>query len=140
MAASKGGKRPLSPFWFILYGLLCGFGAAGLVVFLMGPPRGTAIELLPAPTRAAALIPITAATRTVEPTMAPLSLDINIATAQDFQKLPNIGPVIAQAIVSYRDSHGAFTTLEELQNVTGIGPKTYAAILPFITLGSSETP
>lgn len=135
MAANKGGKQPLSPLWFILYGLLCGFGAAGLVVFLMGPPRGAAIELLPASTQAVAQIPVTSATRTAEPSMAPLSLDINTASAQDFQKLPNIGPVIAQAIVSYRDSHGAFTALEELQNVTGIGPKTYAAILPFISLG-----
>jgi competence ComEA-like helix-hairpin-helix protein len=135
MKSNKGGKQPLSPASWLAYGVLCGFAAAGLVVFLMGRPRGAAIELLPAPTRALLQFPVTSATRTAEPSMAPLSIDINTAGLQDLQKLPNIGPVIAQAIIDYRQSHDGFAALEELQNVTGIGPKTYEAIQPYIRLG-----
>lgn len=135
MATDKGGKKPLSPAWWIAYGLLCGFAAAGLVVFLMGTPRGVPIQLLPAATRVEPQIPVTSATRTAQPTMAPLSIDINTATLQELQQLPNVGPVIAQAIINYRESHGGFTALEQLQNVSGIGPKTYDALLPYITLG-----
>jgi competence protein ComEA len=53
----------------------------------------------------------------------------------ELQKLPNIGPVLAQGIVNYRDSHGPFTRLEQIQNVSGIGPQTFEAMLPYITLG-----
>jgi competence protein ComEA len=46
--------------------------------------------------------------------------------------LPGIGPVIAQTILAWREQHGRFTRIEELQEVDGIGPKTYAQIAPHV--------
>lgn len=61
-------------------------------------------------------------------------LDINQATAEEFERLPEIGPVIAQAIVDYRAANGPFTTLEAIQNVAGIGPVIFEQIKRLITL------
>lgn len=69
--------------------------------------------------------------------VAPGLLDINLATAAEFESLPEIGPVIAQRIVEYRQANGPFTTLEAIQNVDGIGPVTFERIKPLITLGTS---
>jgi competence protein ComEA len=43
-----------------------------------------------------------------------------------------VGPVTAQAILSWRQQHGRFSRIEELQEVDGIGPKTYAQIAPHV--------
>lgn len=64
-------------------------------------------------------------------------LDINQATAEEFESLPEIGPVIAQRIVEYRDANGLFTTLEAIQNVAGIGPAIFEQIKPLITLSAA---
>lgn len=48
----------------------------------------------------------------------------NTATAEELQLLPGIGPVLARRIVQYRDMHGYFSELDELDAVFGIGPKT----------------
>lgn len=54
----------------------------------------------------------------------PQQIDVNTATAQELDDaLPGIGPSKAEAIVSYRNQHGAFNSLEDLDNVPGIGPK-----------------
>lgn len=50
-------------------------------------------------------------------------ININQATVEELQQLPGIGPARAQAIVRYREEHGPFQSLEELTNVSGIGPK-----------------
>ena len=52
-------------------------------------------------------------------------IDINSATvAQLRDELPGIGDVRAQAIVSYREANGRFSSVAELLDVHGIGPKT----------------
>ena len=50
-------------------------------------------------------------------------LDLNAATAEQLQELEGIGPVLAERIVAYRDTHGAFTDVEQLLAVEGIGEK-----------------
>lgn len=62
-------------------------------------------------------------------------LNINIATLDEFSQLPGIGPVIAQAIIDYRNSHGDFQNPAEIQNVAGIGPSTFNSIEHLITTG-----
>lgn len=62
----------------------------------------------------------------------PTPLDINRATAADFERLPGIGPALARRIVRYRDSVGGFRSLEELDRVPGIGPATLARIAPLL--------
>jgi len=60
------------------------------------------------------------------------ALDLNRASQTKLEELPGIGPVIAQAILTWREQHGRFTRVEELQEVDGIGPKTYAQIAPHV--------
>ncbi|HRF49952.1 MAG TPA: ComEA family DNA-binding protein, partial [Anaerolineales bacterium] len=63
------------------------------------------------------------------------TININTATASQLEALPKIGPAIAQRIVEYRDAHGPFGRIEDLQRVKGIGPATFAALKDFITVG-----
>ena len=65
-----------------------------------------------------------------------LSIPVNVNTAkvEELDILPGVGPKMAQAIVDFREAHGKFGTLEDLQKVKGLGPKKFAAIRPHITL------
>lgn len=69
-----------------------------------------------------------------EPT-APGLININIATAQQLETLPGIGPALAQRIIDYRTEHGAFRAPEELVKVKGIGESKLMDILDLITVG-----
>ena len=62
-------------------------------------------------------------------------IDINQATAEDFQKLPGIGPGLAGRIVAYRKKHGPFRRVEDLLVVRGIGHKKWKAIRPYLKVG-----
>jgi competence protein ComEA len=53
-------------------------------------------------------------------------ININRATASDFDTLPGIGPVLAQRIMSYRKTNGPFASIEDLQKVSGIGIAKFA--------------
>ncbi len=61
-------------------------------------------------------------------------LDLNQAKKYELEALPGIGPVLAQRIIDYRDRHGGFKTVSQLRNVSGIGPKRYAAIKDLVTV------
>jgi competence ComEA-like helix-hairpin-helix protein len=61
-------------------------------------------------------------------------IDINTATAAELDTLPNIGVVLAQAIIDYRVANGAFQTVDELEEVDGIGPATLEDVRPFVTI------
>ncbi|HSN43123.1 MAG TPA: ComEA family DNA-binding protein [Propionibacteriaceae bacterium] len=60
------------------------------------------------------------------------TIDLNTATAAQLDQLPGVGPVTAAAILTWREEHGRFSRIEELQEVDGIGPKTYAQIAPHV--------
>ncbi len=55
-------------------------------------------------------------------------ISINLANAAELEQLPGIGPVLARNIVAYRDRHGNFSSMDELVEVSGIGPKRLEAI------------
>ena len=59
-------------------------------------------------------------------------VDLNRATAVQLEQLPGVGPVTAANIIGWRDQHGRFTSVAELQQVDGIGPKIYARIAPHV--------
>ena len=59
-------------------------------------------------------------------------LDLNTATASDLESLPGIGPVLAQRIVTYRDESGPFRTVEQLAEVSGIGPAVLASVADLV--------
>ena len=51
----------MKPWWAVAFGVLCGFLGAGILVLVTSPPRGPAIILLPAPTRAPLVVHVTGA-------------------------------------------------------------------------------
>jgi len=61
-------------------------------------------------------------------------VDINKAPVSALESLPGIGPAIAGRIVRYRQTNGAFRTMQDLRKVKGIGKKRLEKILPFIKL------
>jgi len=61
-------------------------------------------------------------------------ININTADALKLEELPGIGPAKAEAIVASRKQNGIFKAKEELQNVSGIGPQTFAKLKSLITV------
>lgn len=64
---------------------------------------------------------------------APVNLN-SADVAELDARLPGIGPALAQRIVDYRQQHGAFRRIEDIQNVSGIGPKKFAQIKDLIAV------
>lgn len=52
-------------------------------------------------------------------------ININTAGAQELDRLPGIGPSIAEKIIQYRESNGNFSAIEDLKKVPGIGESKY---------------
>ena len=61
-------------------------------------------------------------------------VNLNTASVADLDALPGVGPVTAQHILDWRSQHGRFTSVEQLQEVSGIGPATYAKLAPLVTV------
>lgn len=61
-------------------------------------------------------------------------VNINRATAAELEELPGVGPVLAERIVTQRDSQGGFGAVEDLQEVPGIGEKTFAELKDLVTV------
>jgi competence protein ComEA len=59
---------------------------------------------------------------------------LNSATLEDLDELPGIGPVTAQKILDYREAHGAFQSVDELDAVPGIGPARLEQLKPLVAL------
>ncbi len=67
------------------------------------------------------------------------AVDINTASAEDFDKLKGIGPVKAKAIVDYRAKNGPFKSIEDFKKVSGISTATFDAIKDDITVGAPRS-
>jgi competence protein ComEA len=61
-------------------------------------------------------------------------IPVNSASATELERLPGIGPALAQRIIAYRNTHGSFRALQDLGHVKGIGPKTLARLRPLVSL------
>jgi competence protein ComEA len=62
-------------------------------------------------------------------------VNINTASQPELETLPGIGPAIAERIITYRETNGPFALIEDIQNVSGIGPATFEEIKDLITVG-----
>ena len=67
---------------------------------------------------------------------ASVKLDLNMATEQEIESLPGIGPVLAGRIVEYRQSRGAFRTVDQLRHVKGIGKKKFDRIRMLVNVST----
>lgn len=77
--------------------------------------------------------------REIKSALSPVKIDINTADIVLLTKLPGIGPGLAKQIVDYRNLHGPFKTLGDLQKVPGIGPKRIERIKEKVALGEKKT-
>ena len=59
-------------------------------------------------------------------------VNLNTATQAELEELPGVGPVMAGAILAWREENGNFGSVEELQEISGIGPKTYEKLAPLV--------
>lgn len=73
----------------------------------------------------------------------PLKLEFSVAVNEadwaELTLLPNIGETLARRIVEYRQQYGPFTSLDQLQRVKGIGPKTLRRVEPYVRIEHTGT-
>jgi competence protein ComEA len=62
-------------------------------------------------------------------------VNINTATVQELETLPGIGPVLAADIINYRNAHGPFQSIDEIQDVPDIGEARFERLRELITVG-----
>ncbi len=66
-------------------------------------------------------------------------VNVNLATAEELELLPGIGPARAAAIIEHRKANGPFARIEDLVQVSGIGEKALAQIKPHCVLKGKTT-
>jgi competence protein ComEA len=88
-----------------------------IVVGVKVPP----VDLVPSPVTSAGTTP-----------GAITSVNLNTATQSELEALPGIGPVTAAAILQWRTENGAFTSIDQLLDVSGIGDVTFANLKAFV--------
>ena len=66
-------------------------------------------------------------------------LDLNRANADELERLPGIGAVLAQRVIAFRESMGRFQKIEDLREVKGIGAKKFDRLKSFVTVSTGNT-
>lgn len=61
-------------------------------------------------------------------------ININTAGSDELQRLNGVGPATAQKIIDFRTKRGAFSRIEDIMNVSGIGAKTFEKLRDYITV------
>ena len=61
-------------------------------------------------------------------------VDLNTASEAQLDALPGVGPVLAQHILDWRSAHGGFTSVDQLQSVSGIGDAKFADLKPLVSV------
>ncbi len=75
--------------------------------------------------------PASVGVKKIQPGEPPIN--VNTATREELQRLPSVGPVTAQAIVASR-TNAPFQTVNDLDKVKGIGPRTLEKLRPFVVV------
>ena len=61
-------------------------------------------------------------------------VNLNRASVTELEELPGVGPVLAERIIAHRETNGGFRSVNELQQVSGIGEKTFAELQDLVTV------
>ena len=61
-------------------------------------------------------------------------VNLNTATLEQLQTLPGVGPVLAQHVLDWRAAHGRFSSVDQLNDVSGIGDVKFAALKSLVTV------
>ena len=133
--------------------LLCGVLIIGIVIRYLDSRdpdhipdfevRKNAVEV-PSPEEKTEVPQVTSLTQGQSPVPSPKEnvpqlrelININSATAKEFERLHGIGPQIAGRIVAYREKNGAFKRVDDITKVRGIGPKTLERLRPHLTMST----
>jgi len=108
-----------------------------------GPRRGAALESLnlaaPLADGTQILVPREAEQSAAPgsspaPGGAPAKINVNTADATALEALPGVGEVLAQRIIDYRTQNGPFTSVDQLEDVSGIGPSILEEIRDLVTV------
>jgi competence ComEA-like helix-hairpin-helix protein len=68
----------------------------------------------------------------------PEPLDLNRASLEELQQLPEVGPATARAIVRFRERNGGFRRVEELLAIRGISRRRFGLIRPHVFVRAEE--
>lgn len=71
---------------------------------------------------------------TGSPSASPAVVNLNVADQAALETIPGIGPVTATAILQHRSEIGSFASVEQLLDVTGIGPATLESLRPYVSV------
>jgi len=66
-------------------------------------------------------------------------VNVNTATVEQLQLLPNVGPAVAARIVEHREKNGPFKAAEDLMLVRGIGEKSFEKLRPYVATSGPTT-
>lgn len=67
-------------------------------------------------------------------------IDMNEATWVEWMQLPGIGQTLAQRIIEHREEHGPFESVDDLDEIRGIGPKTIEKLRPWLIVPEQSAP
>ena len=70
----------------------------------------------------------------VQKTYDPAKISLNSATVEELRAHPYISPNVARAIVAYREQHGRFERLEDMQKIKLVSEELYQKLLPYLAL------
>jgi competence protein ComEA len=112
--------------------VLGGASVFGLVwsIATRAPAAAAPVQMAPMPASDQAPAPV----RPAASTPASKLININTATARELELLPGIGPALAARIIAYRTENGVFRSVDDLDNVKGVGPRTLDRLRPMVTV------
>ncbi len=121
---------------YILITITLVFAAFVAGIYVGRNMNKTQIQVSSQPSRstAASTLPSAPSSGMIPESTGFVKVNINLATMEELQAVPGIGPSLARNIVQYRMTYGYFHSLSELTNVPNFGEKRLEALLPYITI------